>query len=224
MRNQKVKYLVIIGILLLFAVGMITVANTDLIYASQLSEVKVEKELGIIEDVELPEVYRELAKSINAENGIYIDEEDITIEEEPTVINTETVKPYDEETIEVLTNTLYGEARGIKGDHKKAAVIWCILNRYDNGNYGKTIIDVATAPNQFCGYVKDRVYNDLNSYNHCREIVIDVLDRYYTDEQIGRTLPKDYLYFVAHNGDNVFTQKWQGTDYWDWSLGSPYND
>jgi len=145
-----------------------------------------------------------------------------TVLEEEKEVETVVVKQYDDETVEVLTNLLYGEARGVKGDDRKSAVVWCVLNRFDNGNYGNTIIKVATAKHQFCGYVAGRVYKDLDSYNHCKEIVIDVLDRYYTEEQVGRTLPKDYLYFVAKNGENVFTKEWKSTNYWNWSLENPY--
>jgi len=143
-------------------------------------------------------------------------------------IITEPIKYYDDETVDVLTNLLYGEARGVKDKSHKAGVIWCVLNRYDNGHYGKTIIEVATTKNQFLGYVKGRTYKSeiaKQCYDECKEIVIDVLDRYYTAEQIGRVLPKNYLYFYADKTgiDNVFRDKFNG-DYniWDWSLPSPY--
>lgn len=127
------------------------------------------------------------------------------------------------ETVEVLTNLLYGEARGIPSDTEKAGVIWCVLNRYDTGCYGNTIIEVATAPNQFNGYIKNRTYSDMNSYHHCKEIVIDVLTRYYTENQEGRVLPAEYLYFYGKDGRNVFTTSWKSNDYWNWTLESPYN-
>lgn len=148
-----------------------------------------------------------------------ITEEEIVEEE---IVEEPIVKPYDDVTVETLTNLLYGEARGIKELDKKSAVVWCVLNRYDNGKFGKTIVDVATAPNQFSGYVKNRTYKDMECYEECKAMVIDVLDRYYTEEQVGRTLPKDYLYFYGDGKQNHFTKEWRGKNYWNWSMENPY--
>jgi len=208
--NKRGKIQLILLIFIVFALGMIQVNRTipkpvsvvtTIVYAEDIIEE------NIVNDT-LYDTFENTSSELIAEPEI------------PEVI--EPVKQYDDATVEVLTNLLYGEARGIKSDAQKAAVIWCVLNRYDNGHYGDTIIKVATAKHQFCGYVAGRTYEDMTSYEHCKNIVTDVLDRYYTEDQIGRTLPKDYLYFVAKNGANVFTQKWQGTNYWNWSLPDPY--
>ena len=138
------------------------------------------------------------------------------------------VKPeelIEERNVELLANTLYGEARGLS-DLEKSAVVWCILNRVDKG-YADNIYDVVSAKNQFVGYVEGRTYYpEIKAYEKCKEIAYDVLLRWYKEkfgiENVGRTLPKDYLYFVCKDGVNVFTKEWKGTNYWDWSLVNPY--
>lgn len=59
-------------------------------------------------------------------------------------------KKWTEEEVIVLAKMLWGEARGIPSDTEKAACIWCVLNRVDNGM--GSIVEVVTAPYQFVGY------------------------------------------------------------------------
>ena len=134
---------------------------------------------------------------------------------------------YGEETVEALTSLLWGESRGIPSKSHKAGTIWVVLNRYDTGNFGNSILEVVTAKNQFCGYKKNRVYSDINLYNECKDLVIDVLYRYTLekngDANVGRTLPASYLYFIGNGEENLYTEKWKSKKYWDWSLPNPYD-
>lgn len=57
--------------------------------------------------------------------------------------------PPSSEEIEIMAKILYREARGIKDKAQQAAVIWCILNRVDDGYWGDTIKEVATYPSAF---------------------------------------------------------------------------
>lgn len=152
----------------------------------------------------------------------------ITAEQEP--VEYKPVVDYsamvNEEDVKILGNVLYGEARGLS-DTEQSAVIWCILNRVDAG-YG-SIKEVVTAKHQFCGYNANRTYKTdaaKDLLKHCEELSRDVLIRYYQEqdgvEEVGRTLPSDYLYFLGDGKHNNFTQKWKGTNIWDWSLESPY--
>lgn len=118
------------------------------------------------------------------------------------------------EEVVVLSKLLYGEYRG-DDVTKQAAVIWCVLNRVDAG-FGD-IIEVATAPNQFTGYRED---NPIEP-----ELVVTVLDvlRRWSNDDIGRVLPKEYLWFRGNGKENRFRSTWEDTGvYWDWSLISPY--
>lgn len=124
------------------------------------------------------------------------------------------------EEIDHITKTVWGEARGLSKTHQ-AGVVWTILNRCDDGRFGKDIIDVVTAPSQFAGY---RSGNPVDP--EIRDLVVDVLDRYSQEksgiDNVGRVLPKEYLYFRGNGKVNLFSKKWNSNDVWNWSLESPY--
>lgn len=127
---------------------------------------------------------------------------------------------YTEKEINYIAKTVWGEARGLNDTHR-SAVIWTILNRLDNGGFGKNIVSVITAPKQFIGYRSSNpVTEDI------RNLVIDVLERYEREKagetDVGRTLPKEYIYFTGNGKENRFVAKWKSKKYWDWSLESPY--
>ena len=126
-----------------------------------------------------------------------------------------------ESDITLLAKLLWGEARGVDSKAEQAAVVWCVLNRVDAGYADGTIEGVVTAKYQFTGY---------KSYHPATEefmnLAEDVLCRWYAEKQgednVGRTLPKDYLYFNGSNGRNWFRKEYKSTTYWDWSLPDPY--
>lgn len=126
-----------------------------------------------------------------------------------------------QEEIETLAKIVYQEARGIPQKSHQAAVVWCILNRVDDGYWGDDIITVATYPNAFAWVPDTPVKEELV------DLAIDVITRWNYEKQglsdVGRTLPKDYLYFTGDGSYNHFTREWGSTDYWDWSLPDPYN-
>ena len=137
------------------------------------------------------------------------------------VVNSGQVYKATQEEIETLAKIVYREARGIKEDSHKAAVVWCILNRVDDGYWGDSIVEVATYPNAFAWVPDTPVDEELV------DLVVDVITRWNQEKQglsdVGRTLPKDYLYFTGDGSYNRFTKEWGSTDYWDWSLPDPYN-
>lgn len=126
-----------------------------------------------------------------------------------------------QEEIETLAKIVYQEARGIPQKSHQAAVIWCILNRVDDGYWGDNIVDVATYPNAFAWVPDTPVKEELV------DLVVDVVTRWNHEKEglsdVGRTLPKEYLYFTGDGSYNHFTKEWKSTDYWDWSLPDPYN-
>ena len=125
------------------------------------------------------------------------------------------------EEIDHITKTVWGEARGLSKTHQ-AGVVWTILNRCDDGRFGKGVIDVITAPSQFAGY---RSGNPVDS--EIRDLVVDVLNRYSQEKagikNVGRVLPKEYLYFRGNGKTNLFSEKLNSNNTWDWSLESPYD-
>ena len=124
------------------------------------------------------------------------------------------------EEIDHIAKTVWGEARGLSKTHQ-AGVVWSILNRCDDGRFGKGVINVITAPSQFAGYRSD---NPIDP--EIRDLVVDVLDRYSQEksgiDNVGRVLPKEYLYFRGNGKVNLFSKKWNSNDVWNWSLESPY--
>lgn len=124
------------------------------------------------------------------------------------------------EEIDHIAKTVWGEARGLSKTHQ-AGVVWAILNRCDDGRFGKGVIGVVTAPSQFAGY---RSGNPVDP--EIRDLVVDVLDRYSQEKagikNVGRVLPKEYLYFRGNGRVNLFSKKWNSNNVWDWSLESPY--
>lgn len=137
-------------------------------------------------------------------------------EEEPEYIP-------DAAEVEALAKMLYGEARGITSDMEKAACVWCVLNRVDDPRFPDTVLEVLEAPYQFAGYSAD--------YPVLPELAVlaaDVLKRYHAEkngeENVGRVLPAEYLYFTGDGRNNHFTIGWKDAETWDWSLQNPYDD
>lgn len=130
----------------------------------------------------------------------------------------------DETDVTMIAKALYGECRGVASTTEKAAVAWCILNRVDSNEYacGTSIEYVITFNHQFAYDTDFPVIDEL------RNIAYDVLVRYhnekYGEENVGRVLPKEYIYFVGDGNRNYFSTEWKSSEYWDWSLTSPYED
>lgn len=130
-----------------------------------------------------------------------------------------------EADVEMIAKTIWGEARGVESTTEKAAVAWCILNRVDAKGYacGGDIEYVLTFPGQFVGYDED---NPVTT--ECKEIATDVLTRWAAEkagvEDVGRVLPKTYIFMHGDGKRNYFTEEWKGDDLWDWSLPSPYEN
>lgn len=137
----------------------------------------------------------------------------------PTAEPTPTVQALDPAEVELIGRTIWGEAGGVKSKAERAAVAWCILNRVDQR--GQTVEQVVTAPKQFFGY---RTWGECPQEH--LDLAADVLTRWYAEKNgatdVGRTLPADYLYFLGDGQRNHFTQEWQSSNNWDWSLPNPY--
>lgn len=127
------------------------------------------------------------------------------------------------EDVEMLAKLLYGEARGVESETEQAAVVWCVLNRVDATGYacGGNIEQTVTFKNQFTGYDPDNPVEP-----ELAKLAKDVLTRWYAEKagytNVGRVLPKKYLYFMGDGHHNHFTTEYKGDDCWDWELDSPY--
>lgn len=137
-----------------------------------------------------------------------------------STVTMEDLYPPTEEELTILAKIVYREARGIENKAHQAAVIWCILNRVDDGYWGDTITEVATYPNAFAWVPDTPVEQEFLL------LAADVCERWNLEKagasEVGRVLPTEYLYFTGSGGLNHFTTEWKGTKTWDWSLKSPY--
>ena len=128
----------------------------------------------------------------------------------------------DETEATYIAKTIWGEARGCS-KMEQAAVAWCILNRVDSDlpYIPNSIREVVTQKGQFHGYSKDFPVDD-DIYN----LAVDVIERWQREklgeENVGRVLPKEYLYFYGDGKRNHFTVDWKDKATWDWSLENPY--
>lgn len=124
-----------------------------------------------------------------------------------------------------LAKLTWGEARGvpvleINGQSvstraQQAAVMWTVLNRFDEG-YEDSIIGVITAKGQFHGYSAEHpIEEDL------LELAYDVLDRWSAEkhgETVERELPSGYLWFHGDGTWNHFRDAYKNGNKWDWSI------
>lgn len=129
---------------------------------------------------------------------------------------------FTEEEVSYIAKTVYGEA-GCCSKIQQSAVVWCILNRVDNGYWGSTIKSVVTAPGQFNGY---HSYNPVT--DEIKELVEDIIVRWNMEKNgmtnIGRTLPERFMYFHADGTGfaNRFTTSAGTGEVWTWDCWNPY--
>ncbi len=129
-----------------------------------------------------------------------------------------------ETAAEYIAKTIYGEAL-VCSTTERAAVAWCILNRADDARDTTPagVIAVVTKPHQFHGYAEDNpVLPELKA------LALDVIGRWLDEKDgetnVGRVLPREYLFFSGDGVHNHFRTEWEGGQTWDWSLDSPYEE
>ena len=132
---------------------------------------------------------------------------------------------YSDEDAIALAKLTYGEARGvpdlkihgqvISTRTQQAAVMWTVLNRFDEG-YEDSIIGVITAKGQFHGYSEEHPVEE-----ELLELAYDVLDRWNAEkhgETVARELPSVYLWFHGDGVWNHFRDAYKNGNEWDWSV------
>lgn len=114
-----------------------------------------------------------------------------------------------EDDMDLLAKLVWGEARGENAE-EQSKVVWCVLNRCDDAAFPDTIRDVVTQDKpvrQFSGY------NASNPVDESiRDICIEVWNQYCAEqrgETVYRTLGREFMYFHAAGGDNLFATDWQ---------------
>lgn len=126
---------------------------------------------------------------------------------------------YDEQDAIDIAKVLYRECRGVHSKTEQACVVWVILNRVDC--YNSTIYSVIRSPNQFAFHEKTPIWDEL------LDLAYDVLNRWSREidgeKNVGRVLPKEYIYFEGRDGHNYFRDNYSGSyNIWSYTLKSPY--
>ncbi len=106
--------------------------------------------------------------------------------------------PYTQEDISAIAQTLAGECyEHMEDDKRKVAEV--ILNRVSHPQFGKTVLEVVSAPNQFHGYYRQsRAVSESDL-----RIAEETLARWHEG---GCEPLSECLYFVAGGGqENVFS-------------------
>ena len=142
---------------------------------------------------------------------------EVLSEPAPTPIPTAYIN--DSETVDMLAKLVWGEGRGIKSKARQAAIIWTVLNRADK--YDKPIEAIVTASGQFVGYKAAHPATE-----ELKALADDVLTRWKKEKDgqsdVGRVLPKGFIYFTGDGKENYFRDSYYSTDYWQWTLPDPY--
>lgn len=156
------------------------------------------------------------------------------VQEEPVVdvpeepVASETISVTGENKIKIATmmaKTMYGEGRGLASVTEQASVGWTILNRCDAG-YG-TIEAIITAEKQFAYSPNFPTVDDYGrDLFALAEDIIARWEREHAGEtDVGRVLPKEYLWFRGDGKHNHFRDAYKRPyNVWDWSLESPYEE
>ena len=133
---------------------------------------------------------------------------------------------FTDEEITIAAKTVWGEARGIESQMEQAAVVWCALNRYDNG-HGESLESIFTEPHQFH---YDESFSTVDDYGRdLTALVRDVVGRWEREKNgetnVGRVLPSEYIYFGGDGTHNYFRDDYNfNGNIWDWSLPNPYEN
>ena len=185
-----------------------------------LLTVKPSEAEQLVSDYVRPEAVETLIEAV---------EESMAEAEEPEIV---VVPLYTEQDVKVMAKMLYGECRGVPSVMQQAGCGWVVCNRYDSGDpfYRKcdSISDIIT---QYYG-TDDQQFHGYRESNPVTEeleaLARDILDRWSAEkagvEDVGRVLPKEFLYFHARDKRNIFTDDWRGGSEWDWSLPNPYEN
>lgn len=136
-------------------------------------------------------------------------------------------KQYDKNDIIKIAQTIWGECGSdYLSLHEKASVAWTILNRVDSNLIKQKTIDEVINKNAFHGYSPSKPKVDW-----CLKMAEDICIRWTLEkiglEYVGRTLPKEYLFFSSYIGKDGLSHSrsrigYKDRVYYDWSLPLPY--
>ena len=108
--------------------------------------------------------------------------------------------------VDVISRMVWGEGRGVNRNEQKL-IVWTVINRYEHGGYGSSLVGVVRARGQFHGYSPRFPVTD-----EIRGVVIEVLSAWERGEEAKVYPPfartSDYLYFWGDGTHNWFRRSW----------------
>lgn len=117
----------------------------------------------------------------------------------------------------------WGEGRGVKSKAQQSGMFWCVFNRVDDPRWPDSIAEVCTQ-GQFHGYSPSNPV-DPELYDLAHDVYVRWQKEKLGDEDVGRTLPSEYVYFGAKGGVNYFRTEYDDfSNIWDWSWPDPYEE
>lgn len=229
MKNKIIAVLILIIILLIIAIGLLyNLGQQDLANKNKELHISDSRTQAVMNELDVARNDLAAENKKNVALTSELDAANAALEDANVIIEALKDEKYSVQyvvsnaEINMIAQTVWGEARGLN-TFEQSMVIWCILNRVDDGTWGNTVAEVITYANQFHGYSKNHPVTD-----EMKALTMDVVARWqmekYCNWNIGRTLPSQYLYFHAENGHNVYTVHWAATGrYYDWSkCWNPY--
>lgn len=141
MEPRKIALISLMFIFILF-ISVINNKNTSLtdlnnsnVYYENLNTIEIKHDF---------KSYKEKKKEKKPVLTYYSDKIKIKVSNEiKNKINNQLAELQDEAIM--LAKLIYREARGVNSTAHKAAVVWCVLNRFDTGEYGESIKVVITS-------------------------------------------------------------------------------
>lgn len=138
------------------------------------------------------------------------------------------IKHFPESTYIKGAIMLYGEAGGVDSIVERSGCLWIACNRVlsDNPFFPNDLESVIEQESQFDGYTIDGTYTKADY-----DLAVDVFERFYREQngepsdEVGRTIPVDYLFFIGDGEHNYFSKTQNGTPYvWGSMFVSPYKN
>lgn len=184
-----------VTVLKLAIIGII-VAGTIATLCVHTANANDKKQDAILEPVTAWEIAVLNAQLAVEQNNLSAEEDDSS---QPPVMDTF----YTDEDARLLALIIEAEYGGCYSDSERSGVGWTVLNRVDHPNYPDTIRGVIYEPNQFAvEYMDAEVRPDI------LQLAYDILERWNAEQngadEVGRTLPKEALYFYGDGKYNHF--------------------
>jgi hypothetical protein len=160
----------------------------------------------------------------NPANPVEISTENLSTDANAETQEDTEIKHFSESTYVKGAILLHGEAGGIPSLTEQSGVLWIVCNRVDSESsfFPDDIESVIEQEGQFDGYIPGETYTEADY-----ELAVDVFERWYREKngetEVGRTLPKEYLFFLGDGEHNHFTTTQNGLPYkFGSQLISPY--